>query len=99
MVWQIQHNSERFGKIRIEADHCVFYRHSSQGCIYLIVYVHDNVIAGSDQHVILQLKRHLSNEFHTKDLGKLCYFLGIEVARPIQGWYWNFTMEIHCEYS
>ncbi|KEH17104.1 hypothetical protein MTR_0044s0290 [Medicago truncatula] len=31
------------------------------------------------------LKRHLSNEFHTKDLGKLCYFLGIEVACSIQG--------------
>jgi len=35
-----------------EADHSVFYCHSPQGCIYLIVYVDDIGITGSDQHGI-----------------------------------------------
>jgi hypothetical protein len=64
-----------------EADHSVYYRHSAQGCIHLIVYFDDIVITGSDQQEILQLKQYLSNQFQTKDLGKLRYFLGIEVAQ------------------
>ncbi|XP_050917155.1 uncharacterized mitochondrial protein AtMg00810-like [Lathyrus oleraceus] len=67
--------------VRSEAGHSIFYRHSAQGCIYLIVYVDDIVITDSDQQGILQLKQHLSNQFQTKDLGKLRYFLGIEVAQ------------------
>jgi hypothetical protein len=76
---------QQFGLIRSEADHSVFYRHSVQGCIYLIVYVDDIVITGSDQQGILQLKQYLSNQFQTKDLGKLRYFLGIEVAQSKDG--------------
>ena len=71
-----------FGMIRSTIDHSVFYHHSStRQCIYLIVYVDDIVITGSDQDGIQKLKQHLFNHFQTKDLGKLKYFLGIEVAR------------------
>ena len=38
-----------FGMIQSATDHSVFYHHSSTGkCIYLIVYVDDIVIIGSD---------------------------------------------------
>lgn len=37
---------QQFGMVRSEADHSVFYRHSAQGCIYLIVCVDDIVITG-----------------------------------------------------
>ena len=72
---------QEFGKIRSTADHSVFYHHSSIGkCIYLIVYVDNIVITGTDQNGIQKLKQHLFSHFQTKDLGKLKYFLGIEVA-------------------
>ncbi|XP_058764751.1 uncharacterized mitochondrial protein AtMg00810-like [Vicia villosa] len=71
--------------VRSEGDHSVFYRHSAQGCIYLIVYVDDIVITGSDHQGILQLRQHLSNQFQTKDLGKLRYFLRIKVAQSKDG--------------
>jgi len=71
--------------IRSEANHSVFYRHSPQGCIYLIVYVDDIVITGSDQHGITKLKQYLCRQFQTKDLGKLRYFLGIKVAQSKDG--------------
>ena len=59
-----------------------FYHYSSNGqCNYLIVYVDDIVNTGGDQHDIQKLKRHLFSHFQTKDLGKLNYFLGIEVAQ------------------
>ena len=41
----------------------------------------DIVISGSDQDGIQKLKQHLFNHFQTKNLGKLKYFLGIEVAQ------------------
>ena len=59
----------------------VFYHHTSLGqCIYLIVYVNDIVITDNDQDEIQRLKQHLFSNFQTKDLGKLKYFLRIEIA-------------------
>ena len=67
--------------IRSIANHSVFYHHISIGqCIYLIVYVDDIVIIGSDQDGVQKLKQHLFSHFQTKDLGKLKYFLSIEVT-------------------
>ena len=64
----------------------VFYHHTSLGeCIYLIVYVDDIVITGSDQDGIRKLQHHLFNHFQPKDLGKLKYFLGIEIAQSNSG--------------
>ncbi|KAL6312798.1 hypothetical protein AAG906_021430 [Vitis piasezkii] len=70
----------------VTADHSVFYHHNSSGqCIYLVVYVDDIVITGSDQNGIQKLKQHLFTHFQTKDLGKLKYFLGIEIAQSSSG--------------
>ncbi|RVW40634.1 Retrovirus-related Pol polyprotein from transposon RE1 [Vitis vinifera] len=72
--------------LRSEADHSVFYHHNfSSQCIYLVVYVDDIVITGSDQEGIQRLKQHLFNHFQTKDLGKLKYFLGLEIAQSSSG--------------
>ena len=71
---------------RSTADHFVFYHHnSSRQCIYLVVYVDDTVITGSDQNGIQKLKQHLFTHFQTKDLGKLKYFLGMEIAQSNSG--------------
>ena len=68
------------------SDHSVFYHHTSLGqCIYLIVYVDDIVITCSDHDGIRKLKQHLFSHFQTKDLGKLKYFLGIEIAPSNSG--------------
>ncbi|RVW64718.1 Retrovirus-related Pol polyprotein from transposon RE1 [Vitis vinifera] len=77
---------QEFGMLRSTADHSVFYHHNSLGqCIYLVVYVDDIVITGSDQDGIQKLKQHLFTHFQTKDLGKLKYFLGIEITQSNSG--------------
>ncbi|RVW93037.1 Retrovirus-related Pol polyprotein from transposon RE1 [Vitis vinifera] len=69
-----------------EADHSVLYHHnSSSQYIYLVVYVDDIIITGSDQRGIQRLKQHLFNHFQTKELGKLKYFLGLEIAQSTSG--------------
>ena len=45
----------------------------------------DIVITGSDSNDILSLKSFLHSQFHTKDLGMLKYFFGVEVMRNKQG--------------
>nr|CAN63185.1 hypothetical protein VITISV_000411 [Vitis vinifera] len=67
---------QEFGMFRSTSDH---------SCIYLVVYVDDIVITGSDQDGIQKLKQHLFTHFQTKDLGKLKYFLGIEITQSSSG--------------
>ena len=48
--------------------------------VYIILYV-DDIVLTRDYHGISQVKQHLCHHFQTKDLGKLRYLLGIEVAQ------------------
>jgi len=43
---------QQFGMNCNEADHLVFYRHSSVRCIYLVLYVDDIVLRGNHHHDI-----------------------------------------------
>ena len=76
---------EEFGMYKSKSNHPVFYRNSSSGIIILEVYVNDIVIARSDSEGISSLKSFLQSQFHTRDLGMLRYFLGIEVMRRKHG--------------
>ena len=70
---------QNFGLKCCEADHSVFYGHTSPDkCVYLMVYVDDIVITVNDITRIAQLKNHLFSHFQTKDLGHLKYFLGLK---------------------
>ena len=70
---------------RSHSDHLVFYRMTKRGRTILIVYFDDIIITGNDTQNIEELKTFLQGQFHTKDLGQLRYFLGIEVARSKEG--------------
>ena len=72
---------EEFGMQKSKSNHSVFYKNSSLSVNLLVVYVHDIVITGSDSKDISSLKSFFQSQFHTKDLGILKYFLGIEVMR------------------
>ncbi|KAM3291620.1 putative mitochondrial protein like [Capsicum chacoense] len=73
---------QQFGMCQSKADHSVFYRYNSPAKnIFLVVYVDNIVITGNDPEGTSQLKQHLFSHFQTKDLGKLKYILGIEVAQ------------------
>jgi hypothetical protein len=63
-------------------DHTLFYKHSEQKITILVVSV-DDIIDGEAQ--IARLKGSLSKTFEVKDLGRLKYFLDIEVARSAKG--------------
>ena len=69
-----------------QGDHTLFIKHSASGGVTaLIVYVDDIVVTGNDQAEINILKGCLIREFEIKELGRLKYFLGLEVAHSRHG--------------
>ena len=84
---------ERFGKVinhygytQSQADHTMFYKHSNEGKVaIIIVYVNDIVLTRDDCNELERLKRKLAKEFEIKDLGALKYFLEMESARSKEG--------------
>ena len=76
---------KKFGQQKRKSYHSVFYRNSQADIILLVVYVDDIVITGNDMVGISSLKSFLHDQFHTKDLGMLKYFLGVEVMRSKRG--------------
>ena len=76
----------RHGYSQGHVDHTMFYKHSVDGKIFiLIMYVDDIIFTGDDIDEMEKLKSVLANEFEVKDLDFLRYFLGMEVARTTQG--------------
>jgi hypothetical protein len=64
------------------------YSSNTRGKVAILsVYVDDIVMTGDDEVEITRMKGQLAKSFEVKDLGKLGYFLGIEVAYSSQGIY------------
>ncbi|GJY81632.1 ribonuclease H-like domain-containing protein [Tanacetum coccineum] len=66
-------------------DFSLFTKKSDKVFIALLVYVDDIVITGNDLIKIEKFKMFLKSKFQIKDLGKLKYFLGIEVLDNKEG--------------
>ena len=64
----------------------LFVHHSAtEGVTTLLVYVDDIIVTGNDMEGMEILRSCLVKEFEIKELGKLKYFLGIEVANSNKG--------------
>lgn len=76
-----------FGFSNEYADQSLFSKVCGYTCIHFLVYVDDFVIASNDATALQEFKDYLQKCFRMKDLGKLKYFLGLEVARNASGFY------------
>ena len=69
-----------------QGDHTLFIKHSNRREVTaLLVYVNDIIVTENDEREKHEVKQRLPTEFEIKELGKLKYFLGIEVAYSTQG--------------
>ena len=73
--------------MQASADHTLFIHASNDTFIALLVYVDDIILAGYSLTKITRIKSLLNITFKIKDLGKLKYFLCLEVAYSHQGIY------------
>ena len=81
----------KLGFLSSQADSSLFVYHSLVGTIYLLFYVDDMVITGSNSSMVQTLITWLSKEFSMKDLGDLHYFLGVEVQANEKGLFLSQT--------
>ncbi|PRQ49208.1 putative RNA-directed DNA polymerase [Rosa chinensis] len=61
------------------SDPSLFIKSSAQGMVYLLLYVDDIILTGSNESEIHSVKMALQLEFEMKDLGLLHYFLGLQI--------------------
>ncbi|KAL9995478.1 putative RNA-directed DNA polymerase [Helianthus debilis subsp. tardiflorus] len=76
---------KKYGYKQSNSDHTLFLKQRGKLITCLIIYVDDMIVTGNDEEEIKRLKVNLFSEFEMKDLGRLKYFLGIEVLRSNQG--------------
>lgn len=63
----------------------------------LLVYVNDIIITGPNIDAINSLKGFLNTQFKLKDLGRLRYFLGLEIAQSAKGIFFSqrqYTLQL-----
>ena len=72
--------------------------------MFLGVYVDDIILTGTDSEEIVSLKNFLHDQFKIKDLGRLHYFLGLEILYKDDGviisqrkFVHDLLKEFHCD--
>ena len=66
------------GFTQSNADLCLYLKHTTEGMLFLIIWVDDIVILSNNINMVNAFKTQISKEYTVKDLGSLKYFLGIE---------------------
>lgn len=67
------------GFFQSSSNHSLFLRTSPVSITILLIYVDDIIITTNDSENITKSKEFLHTSFKMKDLGRLRYFLGLEV--------------------
>ena len=73
------------GFVKTKSDASLLVRHGAGDTLFVLVYVDDIIITGSNTLSVNQVITSLASKFSIKDLGNLHYFLGVEVIRSSNG--------------
>ena len=82
LVCELTHQGNN---LQSKHDYSFFIKRSCEHLTVATVYVDDILIKGTNSGSIVDLKIHIDTVFSIKDLGKLHYFLGIEVSYTSDG--------------
>lgn len=66
-------------------DYFLFFRKKEASTVFIVVYVDDILLTGTNIEEINNLKELLHNQFKIKDQGKLHYFLGLKILYTAMG--------------
>ncbi|KAK9912325.1 hypothetical protein M0R45_036193 [Rubus argutus] len=91
---ELYHHLLSLGFIASIANTSLFYKFDNL-ITFLLVYVDDIVLTGSNPHYCQYLISQLSTKFSMKDLGPFSFFLGIEVTRTPSALYLSQAKYIH----
>jgi len=78
------------GYVRCPYEYTMFIKTNAGGKILIIsLYVDDLIFAGNDESMFAKFKKSMLVEFDMTNLGKMRYFLGIEVMQKYDGIFIN----------
>lgn len=80
--------------ISAKSDQSLFVRFTRNHTTFVLVYVDDILVIGSDYVVVQTLITQLNKSFALKNLGELDYFLGIQVQHVVDGLHLSQTKYI-----
>ena len=97
LAWFQRFNSFllHLGFIDKKADPSLFIYHHNTATLYLRVYVDDIILTGSNHFAIQTILAKIRAEFAIKDLGRLSYFLGLEVHYGANGIFLSQAKNAH----
>ncbi|CAL9006854.1 unnamed protein product, partial [Prunus brigantina] len=73
------------GFVSSHSDPSLFVKHDGRNVVILLLYVDDIIITGSSSTLVQSVIDDLGLVFDMKDIGKLTYFLGLEVSYQSNG--------------
>jgi len=75
-----------FGFQKCPYEHSLFVKIGESGKMLIVcLYVDDLIFTGNDNVMFSDFKRSMMDEFEMSDLGKMHYFLGLEVVQSVDG--------------
>jgi len=83
-LWGIKLEKElkEMGAVQSKMDPCLYeWHHPVHGCIFILVYVDDLIVAGEKLAGVEAVKRSVSAKFEVRDMGEVKDFIGMKVMR------------------
>ena len=79
-------NFSKQGFVKCSHEHTLFVKTGNEGTLLIVsLYVDDLIFTRNDEEMFVVFKQSRKEEFDMTDLGKMKYFLGIEVTQNAQG--------------
>lgn len=79
----------QWGFSNSKSDTSLFYLRTGEHVVFILIYVDDILITGSNASSLQIFVDKLNTLFSLKDLGSVYYFLGVEISRTKTGFYLN----------
>lgn len=71
---------------RSSSEHTLFIKKNDKGNVLIVnIYVDDLIYTGDNEDMLLEFKQSMKREFEMSDLGRMRFFLGIEVLQTSKG--------------
>lgn len=78
-----------------QSDSSLFYLHRENSIIFLLLYVDDIIVSGSDATLLRRFIDRTHREFKIKNLGLISYFLGLEISYVPDGLFIGLAKYAH----
>lgn len=82
---RIESYFKKEGFVKSSYDHTLFFKKIERKILVVSLYVDDLIFAGNDELLCAEFKSSMQREFEMTDMGRMKFFLGVEVGQSDEG--------------